>query len=135
MLLVEETTLILTNDDNFWSCGRNDFGQLCHGDKEDRLKTSKNIIFKHIKNISGWNHSLFQNNKGEILACGENGWGQCGLGHFNESQMTPSLILNLPSNIVDLTKIYFLIQKELYFPLGRIQMASLVLVEMEIKMN
>ena len=42
---------------------------------------------------------MFQNDKGEIFACGDNAKGQCGLGHFNSPQITPSLILNLPPNI------------------------------------
>ena len=45
-------------------------------------------------------HSLFQNYEGKIFACGSNQAGQCGLGHFDSPQITPSLILNLPSNIV-----------------------------------
>ena len=36
-----EHILIITNDDNLWSCGRNSNGQLCHGDKEDRLIPQK----------------------------------------------------------------------------------------------
>ena len=43
---------------------------------------------------------MFQNNKGEIFACGNNQHGACGLGHFNHTQITPSLIPNIPSNIV-----------------------------------
>ena len=93
-------TLIITYDDNLWSCGANNFGQLCHGDTEGRSKPQK-TSFSYISKISaGWNHSLFQNNKGEIFACGNNEEGQCGLGHFNSPQITPSLILNAPSNIV-----------------------------------
>ena len=65
------------------------------------LNTSKNIIFEHISKIStGSYHSLFQNNKGEIFACGYNQRGQCGLGHFDSPQITPNLISNAPSNIV-----------------------------------
>ena len=37
--------------------------------------------------------------QGEIFACGYNIQGQCGLGHF-DIQITPNLIPNLPSNIV-----------------------------------
>ena len=93
-------TLIITNDDNLWSCGRNSSGQLCHLDVEDRSNPQQ-TPFSNISKISaGWNHSLFQNNKGEIFACGYNEDGECGLGHFNHPQITPSLILNLPSNIV-----------------------------------
>ena len=32
--------------------------------------------------------------KGEIFSCGYNRAGQCGLGHFNNPQITPSLIPN-----------------------------------------
>ena len=93
-------TLIITNDSDLWSCGANDYGQLCHGDKEGRLIPQK-TSFSNISKISaGWNHSLFQNNKGEIFACGHNQHGDCGLGHFNDPQITPIIIPNLPSNIV-----------------------------------
>ena len=96
----ESHTLIITNDDNLWSCGYNIYGQLCHGDAEDRSKPQQ-TSFSNISKIStGVYHSLFQNNKGEIFACGCNEDGQCGLGHFNHPQITPSLILNVPSNIV-----------------------------------
>ena len=75
-----EHTLMITIDDNLWSWGRNDCGQLCHGDKENRLKPQK-TSFSNISKIStGFAHSLFQNNKGEIFSCGHNQWGQCGLG-------------------------------------------------------
>ena len=93
-------TLIITNDDNLWSCGRNDNGQLCHGDKDGRSKPQR-TSFANISKISaGYIQSLFQNNKGEIFSCGYNEQGQCGLGHFDSPQITPSLIPNLPSNIV-----------------------------------
>ena len=95
-----EHTLIITNDSNLWSWGRNEFGQLCLGDKEWHTIPQK-TSFSNISRISaGWSHSLFQNENGEIFACGSNEEGQCGLGHFNSLQITPSLILNIPSNIV-----------------------------------
>ena len=96
----DDHTLIITIDDNLWSWGRNDFGQLCHGDTEDR-SMPRQTSFSNISKISaGYDHSLFQNNKKELFACGYNEHGECGLGHFNSPQITPSLILNLPSNIV-----------------------------------
>ena len=61
----------------------------------------KKTSFSDISQIFvGCNHSLFQNNEGEIFSCGHNQAGQCGLGHFNHPQITPSLIPNLPSNII-----------------------------------
>ena len=92
-------TLIITNDDNLWSWGRNYYGQLCNGDKEDRSNSQKTSFSNILKVSAGSDHSLFQNNKGEIFSCGNNQRGQCGLGHFNHPQITPSLILT-PSKIV-----------------------------------
>ena len=93
-------TLIITNEDNLWSWGRNYYAQLCHGDKENRSKPQR-TSFSNISKIStGCEHSLIQNNKGEIFSCGNNLRGQCGLGNFNSPQITPNLIPNLPSNVV-----------------------------------
>ena len=95
-----EHTLMITNDSNLWSCGYNAYGQLCLGNTESQLKPQKTSFSNISKLATGVNHSLFQNNKGEIFACGYNQYGACGLGHCNHPQITPSLILNLPSNIV-----------------------------------
>ena len=100
-------TLIITTNSNLWSCGRNIKGQLCHGDKKGR-STPRQTSFSNISKISaGCGHSLFQNNKGEIFACGYNPRGQCGLGHFNSPQITPNLIPNLPTNIVQFVCGYY----------------------------
>ena len=67
---------------------------------EISLKSSKNTIFKHFKIYQLGGIHYFKNNKGEIFSCGDNQFGACGLGHFNHPQITPSLIHNAPSNIV-----------------------------------
>ena len=91
---------MVTNDSNLWSCGRNDCGQLCLGDKEDRSMLQKTSFSNITKISTGSLHSLFQNDNGEIFSCGYNQHGQCGLGHYNLSQVTPSVIPNASSNIV-----------------------------------
>ena len=58
------------------------------------------MFFEALSDLSCHSHSLFENNKGEIFSCGDNEDGQCGLGHFNSPQITPSLIPNTPENIV-----------------------------------
>ena len=95
-----EHTLIITDESDLWSCGRNNYGQLCHGDKEDRSIPKKTSFSNISKTSAGSDHSLFQKEKGEIFACGHNQQGACGLGHFNSPQITPSLIRDAPSNIV-----------------------------------
>ena len=69
-------------------------------DKENQMKPRQTSFSNISKLSSGYYHSLFQNDKGEIFSCGFNMYGQCGLGHSNHPQISPSLILNLPSNIV-----------------------------------
>ena len=93
-------TLTISNDDNLWSWGSNRDGQLCLENNQDQIKPQKTSFSNILKISTGKNHSLFQNYKGEIFACGDNGEGACGLGHFYNPQITPSLIPNLPSNIV-----------------------------------
>ena len=96
----DDHTLMITNDSDLWSWGKNDYGELCNGDTKYR-STPQKTSFSDISEIAtARSHSLFQNNKGEIYSCGFNQAGQCGLGHSNSPQITPSLILNLPSNIV-----------------------------------
>ena len=93
-------TLIITTDSDLWSCGYNGYGQLCLENEISQLKPTK-TSFSNVSNISaGQNHSIFQKNKGEIFTCGCNEEGQCGLGHFDSPQITPSLIPNIPANIV-----------------------------------
>ena len=93
-------TLIITSDSSLWSFGYNKYGQLCLGNKETQMKAQK-TSFSNISKISTGNFiSLFQNDKGEIFSCGDNMSGECGLGHFNHSQITPTLIPNAPSNII-----------------------------------
>ena len=93
-------TLIVTTNSNLWACGQNNYGQLCLGNLDSQI-SPRQTSFSNISRIStGHYHSLFQNQKGEIFSCGYNNRGQCGLGHFNHPQITPRLILNLPSNIV-----------------------------------
>ena len=71
------------------------------------IKISTNIISTNFKISAGAYHSLFQNNKGEIFGCGQNGHGQVGLGHFNHPQIKVTLIPNLPLNIVQFCSGYY----------------------------
>ena len=93
-------TLIITTDNNLWSFGNNEYGELCHGDEKIRPIPQKTSFSNILKISAGVCHSLFQNNKGEIFACGDNIEGQCGFGHFDSPQITPNLIPNAPSTII-----------------------------------
>ena len=76
------------------------FGNIiCHGDKVNRSSPRQTSFSNISKILAGWIHSLFQNDKGEIFACGYNQQGECGLGHFDSPRITPSFVLNTPPNI------------------------------------
>ena len=93
-------TLVITNDSNLWSFGLNDDGQLCLGNTQTESRP-KQTTFSDILKISGGGyHSLFQNNYGEIYACGYNQYGELGLGKKIPKQIEPTLIPNLPSDII-----------------------------------
>ena len=88
-----EHTLMITNDLNLWSVGRNTFGQLFLESNEDQLLAKQTKFSNILKITTGGNHSIFQNNKGEIYVCGYNKNGELGLGHFNH-QFDVCLLLN-----------------------------------------
>ena len=93
-------TLIITNDSNLWSCGFNNYGQLCLANNNQQVSKPQKTSNENIIKVSaGGNHTLFQNNKGEIFGCGCNKNGEVALGTFTSLSMV-TLIPNLPPNIV-----------------------------------
>ena len=87
-------TIILTNDENLWSCGWNQNGQLCLGNQVNQQKP-KQTLYSNIGKISAGNyHSLFQNNKGEIFGCGCTS-GINGVLHNQNPQVDVKLVLSV----------------------------------------
>ena len=110
------------------------------GTKKIKLNLNKHHCCSNISKISAGNlHSLFQSIDKEIFGCGFNGYGECGLGHFTSPQITPSLLLNLPSNIVDFVcgshQNLFLDSEGNVFSCGIILLAALVSVTIQIKIE
>ena len=95
-------TFIITDKLDLWSCGNNESGQLCLGNKEFEFQSKfQQTLFSNISKVSlGASYSLFQDNNGEIYSCGDNSKGELALGHINSPQITPTKIPNLPTNIV-----------------------------------
>jgi RCC1 and BTB domain-containing protein len=74
-------TVILCSDGSLFSCGRNDSGQLGHGDTVDK-KTPQAVLSapKNIVSIScGQFHTVACTSQGIVYACGKNDYGQLGL--------------------------------------------------------
>ena len=93
-------TCIITNNSDLWSCGNNICGQLCLGNKKNKKKFRQTSFSDVIKISLGSCHSLFQTRNEEIYSCGYNKNGECGLGNFQHSQINPTLIPNVPPNII-----------------------------------
>ena len=73
-------TIVITNDEDLWSFGFNDYAQLCLGNQVEQFEPQQ-TQFYNIKNISaGQYHSFFQDYKGDIYGCGLNLYGQLGVG-------------------------------------------------------
>ena len=91
--------LIITNNLKLYSVGRNDYGQLFLGNRENQC-SPKQTSFSNILKVSAGCHSFFQNNKGEIYGCGFNTNGELGLGHNKTLPGSAYLILDQPKDII-----------------------------------
>lgn len=87
-------TLLLTDNNNVYVCGNNTFGELGLGDT-DQVITPTSLNFPHGEKIiaisAGPSYSLFLTNKHSVLACGENQFGQLGLGHTSNVNTPQSI--------------------------------------------
>ena len=90
-------SLFLDRSGRVWSCGDNQHGQL--GLEDDTTTTILPKKIRNIKNIklisSGSYHSLFLDVSGLVWACGNNKYGQLGLGD-TRNRALPQKILTLP---------------------------------------
>ena len=76
---------ILKNNGTLWGCGKNDYGQLGLGDTTNRTTfTQVTTNTDDIKSVScGAYHTLILKNDGALWGCGNNEYGQLGLGDTN----------------------------------------------------
>ena len=86
-------TFILTENNQLWACGQNNFGQLGLGDNTDRnILTKLNWTDGYIKQFACGDRFTFilaENN--QLWACGDNEKGQLGLGDHNDSNILTKL--------------------------------------------
>ena len=75
-------TLILKNDGTLWGCGYNEQGQLGLGDNTNRNTfTQVTTNADNVKSVyCGYYHTLILKNDGTLWGCGNNQYGQLGLG-------------------------------------------------------
>ena len=113
----KDHTFILKNDGTLWGCGDNSYGRLGLGDFNNRTTfTQITANADDIKSVyCGWNHTLILKNDGTLWGCGQNNYGQLGLGDatnrnvFTQITTNADNIKSLPNQYEDIpfiTKIY-----------------------------
>lgn len=76
-------TVIVTEDGRAMTWGRNDKGQLGHGDikRRDAPTVVEALTeYKIVGAACGRSHTLFLTDRGQVFGCGDNKMGQCGVG-------------------------------------------------------
>ncbi|KAM4704487.1 protein RCC2 isoform 1-T2 [Rhinophrynus dorsalis] len=89
-------SLLITVEGKLWSWGRNEKGQLGHGDVKrldapKLIESLKDEVFVHAS--CGRNHTLALTENGSVYAFGENKMGQLGLGNKTDAVPSPAQIL------------------------------------------
>lgn len=89
-------SVIVTDDGDVMTFGRNDKGQLGLGDTETRITPTPIEAFKNINIVAaacGRSHTLFLDSNGIVYSCGDNKMGQCGTNQMAVQQIvTPTRI-------------------------------------------
>ena len=91
---ISDHSLILKNDGTLWGCGLNNYGQLGLGDTTNRITfTQITTNTDNIKSVyCGWGYTLILKNDGTLWSCGDNRYGQLGLGdttnRYNFTEIT-----------------------------------------------
>ncbi|XP_038216215.1 protein RCC2 homolog [Zerene cesonia] len=88
-------SILVSEEGDAYTFGRNTFGQLGFGDTTTRnvpelVPTLKGLNIIHA--AVGRNHSMFVTDTGTVYACGENKCGQCGLGNTTPQILKPTRI-------------------------------------------
>ena len=89
-------SIIVTDDNKVFTWGRNDRGQLGHGDTVRRDEPTEVVALKGHKVVAaavGRGHTLFLTSRGQVFACGENKMGQLGIGNQTQNTLTPTKVI------------------------------------------
>ena len=93
---LSEHSLILKNDGTLWGCGYNYYGNLGLGDTTDRNTfTQITINTDNIKEVyCGYYHTFILKNDGTLWGCGDNSYGELGLGDTTDRKIFTQVTTN-----------------------------------------
>ena len=101
-----EYTVVLKNDGTLWACGYNNCGQLGLGDTNNRTVLTRITTTTNTNDIKliccGDSHTLILKNNGTLWACGDNQYGQLGLGDTNRR----TTFTQITANTNDIKSVY-----------------------------
>ena len=95
-----DQTFIIKNDGSLWACGYNEYGQLGLGtsgssDYKTTFTQVTTNINNDVKQVSGTiSHAFILKNDGTIWCCGNNYYGQLGLGYSADTNITTFTMIN-----------------------------------------
>ena len=95
-------TFILKNDGSLWACGANSDGQLGLGDTTARYTFTQvtTNINNDVKQIAcGVFHTFILKNDGSVWSCGNNGYGQLGLGDTTKRTTFTQVTTNINNDV------------------------------------
>lgn len=90
--------MIVTEDGKVLTWGRNDRGQLGHGDTIRRDEPTEVESLKDYEIVSGAvgrGHTLFLTSKGQVFGCGDNKMGQLGIGNQTPTILAPTRVSHI----------------------------------------
>ena len=98
-------TFILKNDGSVWSCGNNENEQL--GLNDTTKRTSFTQVTTNINNdvkqiVCGSYHTFILKNDGSVYSCGDNYYGQLGLGDYTDRSSFTQVTTNINNDVEQL---------------------------------
>ena len=104
MVCMYQHNFVLKNDGTLWSCGYNGYGQLGLGTSDTNSHSTFTQVTTNINNdvkqvVCGYYHTFIIKNDGSLWACGNNTYGELGLGITTEKHVFTQVTTNINNDV------------------------------------